>query len=253
MQKRWLLTLAVVLTTGFAAQGAGTDSPASKPATAPATAPNVAPDTRPAPTFKIGAVAVALPAPSVDFVEVGDDSRPKLELFCPDTNRLISGYVTPADLAKIVQSDPKLEMMRYALVEVPRGAEYMDCKPADFKEVLSGIDDAMGGQIDATFKDAQDAIDRRLKDLNLDTIDIGKPSMLGTLFSMTDAKGFGMVTVVKAGGQSKKIACAFSVLRVKQRLLMVYLYSDYKDESSIKWLGETSERWMTAILAANAQ
>ncbi|MEI7768133.1 MAG: hypothetical protein WCJ97_11930 [Phycisphaerae bacterium] len=249
MKKVLLLTvgLAMVLVLGLIAQAQMTGTPATQPATRPATQPAAVP------TYKVGTVAIALPTINADFIEVGEDQRPKMEILCPAVNRLIAVFVTPEDQVKIIKSDNELKMKRYALVEVPRRGEFVNCTPADFQKIAADIAAGPGKELDKGINLAQEELTRRMKDLNLDAIELGKPVPLGTLYSKPDALGAGMVVLVKSGKQNIKVAMALSFIRVKQRLLLVYLYTDYQDVNSIKWLSETSERWATAILEANAK
>jgi len=41
-------------------------------------------------------------------------------------------------------------------------------------------------------------------------------------------------------------------MRVKERLIFVYLYAEYKDEESIVWLRRTTEAWCDEILKLNS-
>jgi hypothetical protein len=62
-----------------------------------------------------------------------------------------------------------------------------------------------------------------------------------------------MVESVSAQGPEIKVAIAVVVLRAQRRILFLYLYSIYKDESTIQWARNASEQWTDAILKANAQ
>ena len=77
------------------------------------------------------------------------------------------------------------------------------------------------------------------------------PVQLGRLFSKRDAYGIGMIMPLSMGGINMKMGMGIALMRVKQRLLFVYLYAEYKNEDTVKWLRKTTDDWADAILKAN--
>jgi hypothetical protein len=208
-------------------------------------------------TVSVGGVSIKMPLPNAEFVEVGYDNREFMEVMTPAQNRLICAYVLTNELARLSKRDEDLQMSRYILVQVPRRGESMDCSAANFEEVVSGAKEAFGDKsgtgVDSIFKEAQDEIDRRLKSLDVEGgISLGKPVQLGSLFTMKDAYSFGMIMPVTVDGKTVKMGCGGILLRVKSRLLFVYVYSEYKDEKTIHYLGQVAEKWAKDILSANA-
>jgi hypothetical protein len=112
-----------------------------------------------------------------------------------------------------------------------------------------------GANLEADVKTAQDDLNHNLKELNSKstTVAIDKPFPIGTLFSKPDAAAFGMIESVSKQGPETKMAVVIVVLRAQNRVLFLYLYSIYKDESTVQWLRNTSEQWADAVLAANKQ
>jgi hypothetical protein len=49
------------------------------------------------------------------------------------------------------------------------------------------------------------------------------------------------------------MAASIMILHVQNRILFLYLYSAYKDESTVQWIRSSSEQWADAVLAANKQ
>ena len=47
------------------------------------------------------------------------------------------------------------------------------------------------------------------------------------------------------------LVCGATMLRTKNRLLLVYIYSEYKDEATVHWVMKTSEAWADTILKSN--
>jgi hypothetical protein len=215
-----------------------------------------APQVLPAETqiFRVGLKSIAIASPSKDLTEIGPDYRVTLETLAPATNRLVAAFTRPEDLHQILAGGDT-PLPRYALVEVPRRAEFADIDPATFKTVADSVAKQLGTSLEADIKTAQDDFNHNLKELNSSsaTIAIGKPFSLGTLFSKPNAAAFGMIASVSGRGPETKMAVAIVVLRVQSRVLYLYLYSIYNGETTVQGLLNTSEQWADAILKANAQ
>ena len=204
------------------------------------------------PTYRAGLKSLVIPAPSSELLETGSDYRVLLENLAPTTNRLIAAFIEPSDL-DIIRSQGSTALNRYALVEVPRRAEFANVTTDQFNEIASSLASQLGVKVDASIKDQQDEINRRLKALgsNVSDITLEKPIQLGTLFSKTDACAYGMIMAISSGGKTKKMMIGVTALRVQSRILLIYTYDKYKDESSVQWVHTTDERWADAILQAN--
>jgi len=204
--------------------------------------------------YRVGLKSIAIPSPLKDLSEIGSDYRVVLETLAPATNRLVAAFNRPEDLHQILAGGDA-PLARYALVEVPRLAEFVDIDSATFKTVADNVATQFGANLEADVKTAQDDLNHNLKELNSKstTVAIDKPFPIGTLFSKPDAAAFGMIESVSKQGPETKMAVVIVVLRAQNRVLFLYLYSIYKDESTVQWLRNTSEQWADAVLAANKQ
>jgi hypothetical protein len=207
----------------------------------------------PVESFKAGGTLIAIPPPIAEMREVGYDNREFMEVFVPTNNRLIAAFVMTKDLPKLTKGSDDLMMSKYAMVQVPRRGEYMDYRASDFKEMTDGAKKEFGDVMNSSMKEAEDEFNRRMKSLDLAeaTVSLGKPIQLGCLFSKQDAYSFGMIMPLSMGGENMKMGMGGALMRVKQRLLFVYLYAEYKDEETVKWLRRATEDWADAILKAN--
>lgn len=232
------LIIACILSLGLSTLGA-----AQEPAT----------NSRHLQTFKAGGIPIIIPPPIMEMSEVGYDKREFMEVFVAPSNRLIAAFVLTKELPTLAAGANNPMLSKYAMIQVPRRGEYMDCRESDFKEVTDGAKKTFGDVMSSSMKDAEDEFNRRMKSLDLEeaTISLNKPIQLGCLFSKKDAYGFGMIMPFSMGGENMKIAMGATLMRVKQRLLFVYLYADYKDENTVKWLRRITENWADAILKAN--
>jgi hypothetical protein len=205
-----------------------------------------------APTYRAGLKSIAIPPPTSDLVETGPDYRVLFETFAPNTNRLIAAFVLPAEAAALRTGGTE-DMSRYALVEVPRAAEFKEVTPEMFKQVADAVATEFGANLDADIKAGSDEVNQRLKDLNSSVagITMDKPVQLGTLFSGSDEDGFGLLMQASAQGSTVKMAMAVVLVRVQDRVVFGYLYTVYEDVDTVRWLSTTSHAWADAILRAN--
>ncbi len=203
--------------------------------------------------YKVGGTPVVILSPAKDLVEVGDDKRPMMENFVPASNRLLAAFVLTDDLPRLAKDATGLGMERYALVEVARRNEDADFEASDFNAVVDTLKTQFGDIVSSTRSDVEDEFNNRMKALHLDeaTVSLGKPIQLGCTFSKPDGYGFGLIVPVTRGSATMNMAMGGAVMRARKRLLFVYLYAEYKNEETIKWLRVTSEAWVDAILGAN--
>jgi len=172
----------------------------------------------------------------------------------PDSNRLIAAFLLTGDLPRLTKGTDQSMLAKYALVEVPRAGEFEDVEDSDFKQLADSTLQEIGNVLDSSVSETEDEFNRRLNDLNVNaTVSLGKPVQLGQLFSKQDAFGFGMISQVTVGGMSANMALAAAIVRTKKRVLFAYLYIQYQNDESVKWLRKTSEEWADAILKANPQ
>jgi hypothetical protein len=82
-------------------------------------------------------------------------------------------------------------------------------------------------------------------------VNLGDSIELGSFFSVKDAFGLGLITPVSVGGKSMLIGKGAVMIRVKDRLLFLYLSTEYKNVATIDWLRYTTEEWANSILKAN--
>jgi hypothetical protein len=204
---------------------------------------------------KAGGVSVAIPAPVGGFVEVGSDKRDFFEYLVPSSNRLLCVFV-PADLLPLLKN-PARGLGRYMVVEISRQLDEgnSEVTPANFQEIVSGIKQQLGdtNAFNRTVQTSSEEVSRKLKAVDASKdVAIGQVSPLGTLFEKQDVYAFAMVAPVSSGGVTVKMINASVMLRVRGRLVFVYIFAGGSDETSLKWVEQTAEQWAQQVLTANA-
>jgi len=198
------------------------------------------------PEVRTGGIVIKLPGPATDFEEAGDQLRTTFfELLTPSTNRLLSAYLPSQILVKWNARKPG------ALDVYARQAEYSDCTPQAFDQVLKSVEPSMG-KLDVKVGEIEQEINIRLKSLGTRPIEVDHPEMLGNIFRKSNAAGFAMLIAVKQDDRSDTMAGGVALLRVKQRLIFAYLYHKYESPDSVNWVRKNLEAWCDTILARNS-
>ncbi len=202
---------------------------------------------------RAGQVSFVMPSPSPDLVEMGPDLRVLMEIATPNTNRLVAAFISPDELAKLpggLTGAPQ----RYALVEVLRRAEFVDVDEATFKQVVDAMSTQLAnGEAQSTMVKQQDRINEKIDDLGLKSgkVTIDKPVQLGSIFSNANSYGFCMLEPMASNGKTENMVNGVALVRVKNRLLYVYVYAKYEDKSTVDWVLKTTQAWADAILKQN--
>jgi len=202
--------------------------------------------------IKAGGVTLTIPSPASDFAEVGDKLRTTLfELLLPSTNRLLSAYLPAQKLAELNAGKLLGWMDLYAMLEVPRQAEYADCTEQAFAKVLQSIDPSLANLDAKTVAQMEEEMNIHLKSIGTKPVEMGRPEILGKLFQKSNAAALAMLIGIKRDERSVNMACAFAVLRVKKRLIFAYVYRKYESPDEVIWLRKNLEAWCDAILTNN--
>jgi hypothetical protein len=204
------------------------------------------------PEVKAGGIMLTLPAPASDFADAGDRLRTTVfELLVPATNRLLSAYIPVVQLAEVSAGKAPGGLEVYAMVEVPRQAEYNECTPEFFAQFLKGLEPALGKLDLKTAGEMEAEINIHLKSLGSKSIEIGHSESLGSVFQKNNAAGFAMLAAYQQGDRTITMASGIAAIRVKQRLVLAYLFRKYESPDTVKWLRKTLEAWGDQILARN--
>lgn len=202
-------------------------------------------------SFKAGGTPIKIPAPDADLIEVGYDVREQMEIFVPSSNRLLCGFMREVDIPRFVKGEENFILPKYASVQVARQGEYQNFKTTDFKDLVVYVKDSLGAEMAAITEESEAEFNRRMESMNLEKISFGKPVQLGTFFSKDNTYSFGMLVTNSDGKMSWTMVIGTTFVRVKNRLLFVYIFANHKDDATIAMVRKTSEQWADAILAAN--
>lgn len=148
-------------------------------------------------------------------------------------------------------------MIHYAFIETLRQAEFVALDESTYKQAAAEVAKQYGSTIDAPSVDVkgfQDEVNHKIKAMGgSKEVSLGKPEMLGTIFSKPDATSFGMLMDVAYTGKTAKVVIGSTLLKVQDRLLYEVVFALYTGDDSLAWVRTTSEQWADAILKANLQ
>jgi len=233
-----LLCLLVLLTNGFVLFSQTTESASGAAGSSTASV-----------IRNVGVKSIDFTCPDTSYLEVSDQFYNMIKSFVPESNRLVCAFLTRADVAKLEEGkDP--DMDKYILVEVSNAAENQDCKPADFKEVKSSMSDITSGLSDKG-SDMMTEINNKLKAMDLGGVQLNDPVDLGVLFNKEDAAASGMLFKVSQAESVKTYIASILLIRLKERLIFVYIYKTYNGESTVKEITSFTDEYTTALLTAN--
>lgn len=197
--------------------------------------------------LEVGEKTLLIPAPLSDFVESGDIKRIVAENQVPEGNKLIA-YFLPEDIAKQVGIEPSKKMF----IQVGKEVESLLCSQSDFIDVKESLktEFSSSGLLEVV-KDAN-SIFKSTQDI-LGKAEIGEMKTIGSILETRDAISF--LTVVKYNfdeGSSRVIGSA-SCVRVKQKVLLIYVFNVLENEESINWVSSITKDWLNSILKINSE
>jgi hypothetical protein len=205
----------------------------------------------PARSYTVGGTSIAIPAPPrQSMVELGNN-RGVFDPAVPDSNRLVAAFVQQKDVAAL-QSKTLTALTQYALVEAMRSSESTNVSEDEFKSDVAEVAKEMNSVMDSSFKEGQDAFNKRMKAMNLNVqVTYGKPVSLGAFFSEPNAYAFGMMAPVSTNGKTTNMIVATVLVRARSRIFFAYYFAAYQNEQTPGQARAISQQWADAILAAN--
>jgi hypothetical protein len=204
------------------------------------------------PRVKVGGISLALPGPNDDFEEAGDKLRTRFfEQLAPAENRLLTAYLPARTLSEIGKGTIPDALEVYAMVQTPRKAEYFNCTPSSFEEIRLGLERSLGKLLAGSGAAVERELGLRVKSLGAKAVKAGRPEPLGGLYQKVDAAGFAMLSAIPYSKGAVTMAGGLAAVRVRERLLLVYLFRKYESVESVTWIRQNLELWSDAIMAKN--
>lgn len=211
--------------------------------------------------LQLGRVGVVLPAPE-GFEEVAsqfESVRTNMAATEDPGNEFLAAHL-PAETAAALRRGERVSPDFYTKVSILRQFKDRDVTEAELRQMAS-LFSARAGQLfdpDGTLmKERVRQLEDALTGLSGTQTDVGfgQPEMLGVL---EDAPGvFSMMMRIsisyKAGETAKVVPllATMSMVRVRSRLLYVYVYKRFESRADVNLLRDFTRKWTASIAAAN--
>ncbi|TAL31845.1 MAG: hypothetical protein EPN97_10570 [Alphaproteobacteria bacterium] len=220
----------------------------------------------PAPSFAQGKqVAVgdtAITLPQMDgFTELygqNPDFDKIVEQFVPQGNRMLAVYVSAADVAAM-NANPQAGLKKYILVQtnvqplVVNGA-------GDFNVIKEDFANQIGSGAWQDDKSVNEAVDKASGYLRSQSdpqaeLKIGDTRYLGKIADSADALSVMMLTnygiTTPKGEVSYPVVAGISVLKLKSRVVILFVYSNYGGEADIDFVSRNAKKFIEKAVGLN--
>jgi hypothetical protein len=209
----------------------------------------------------IGKVRIELPVPlgSVEIAGQLPVFRKIVESVVPEGNTLIGLYAPEADVKKAAQGG--VDLPHYMMAQSTRAAENLDVSAADFESLaelskaqLPSLKDVIDGAAKDAIKKATDTLSAETR-TDMDT-QLGETKILGVYAEEKDWLGLSLTMRVQAAGADetgnpRTLVCAANTVRVRNRLLYLFVYAQYASDADKVWTERVSRDWINATWRAN--
>jgi hypothetical protein len=201
-------------------------------------------------SVNIGGVTIKIPSPLKNYYKVSTNKSDILKSYVPDGNNLLVAYVDSSD--NIILSNGtsnQVSLNKCMLVQSNKPYETYSITENKLKEI----------RIENFGKTKY--VLQQLLDTNTVYIDKYRTNNsgiftetsknIGVIYENKNAFGILVSIVENNGSQYQFSTCIAGYVRVKNRLIFTFVFTDYNYNSDIIWASNVSEKWAKAIIEAN--
>ena len=175
----------------------------------------------------------------------------------PQTNRMLDYYLSSQDLYR-VKHGANAFLHRYMVVQTHQRFETRDISNSQFQHVIEASQRRHQSLVFQLTKAKAENLHATLTMLRQQlgaSFKLGRPAPLGVISRsdehLTMAYIFNYSTNLVAGMNRRFRIGAVSIVRVKNKLLFLYVYGGYETSKDLNWIKDTSRRWVASILHHN--
>ncbi len=212
-------------------------------------------------TFQMGNKQIVIPAPS-GFTEAASQIQVIKDRFTVTeaaSNDLLAVHIPNGDY-QLFKKGEFADLTFYTKVSVSKRLRNETASEANFvsfveafKKYFPAYSDPKGSVMKKTLT----RISENLSSLNQEktTVIIDKPHNLGEI--VNERNSFGVIilsqvtTKIGDAEEVRTLLSGISVIRVREKIIFVYTYKDYKNEQDITDLKIFSSNWLKQLAAAN--
>ncbi|HWN08304.1 MAG TPA: hypothetical protein VNO50_03375 [Pyrinomonadaceae bacterium] len=211
--------------------------------------------------FQMGQQRITIPAPD-GFEEASSQFKSIKDRFTVTEatgNEVLAVHLPKSDCDKL-RSGVAIDLNFYTKISVRESVRASDLSPPQFARLISEFRGASSKIMDINSPETKTNLarmNRNLSELNQQEvkIDLSQPVNLGEFDTRPNIYSVMLLVNLKSktadGDVVKVIVGSLSYVRVKQRLIYVYTYREYKSTNDIEVLRDFTKQWIGQILAAN--
>jgi hypothetical protein len=207
-------------------------------------------------TIELGGKTIHAPAPSGfhEISELSPGTRELAETMTPATNHLLAVFVTEGDRGRILKGESP-ELSRYMFLQSPKDARPLDVSEAFFQQLAGEYKRQQAKLFESVKAKIGLEIDKALGERYGASLRFGDQVPLGVFLDRPNVVGsaiFSKIQVSAAGSHRDELLVgAFSLMRVRERILFAYVYGRYGSQEDLEWVRSTSTAWVEQILHSN--
>ena len=206
---------------------------------------------------------VTIEAPSLpgfnEISKISPEVVALAEAMIPPANRLLGVYLSDRDYEKLVNGESP-EFDRYIFIQVHRELENKNVSRADFREIATQLKAQQDTILDDVREDVGKIFDSASNQISKDydvSLDmrLGDQKSLGVFLDQPNAVAFTSLVKYQGSleGESFDYVMAGStmLMKVKRRLLYLYVYSQYDEQADADWVESRTTELANLLLTAN--
>ena len=199
-------------------------------------------------TIDVGGKSIVIPSPENNLAEVGDTIRKKYEFEVPKEASLKAVFL-PNDFIQKFGIEPTSGEKEKVLVMVYKDFDNKELSEKDFVDLMKSITSTLPSDLPQYFKDAN-KINLKLKDA-IEKQEVGTPVFLGTALDIKDAFAFLMSIKSNTNNGLQKVLAGSLYIRLKNKVLVIYIYNYQESEESLAWICNTIQTWSKSLFELN--
>jgi hypothetical protein len=211
-------------------------------------------------SLQLGDVVIVVPPPN-GFEEAAsqfENIRTRMSVTEDPGNDMLAVHLPAADCEKLRQGAvPGLTF--YTKISVRKAIRSQNYSPVEFEAIRSDFQKQSTALLDITspqFKSTLEHAEKAIKELgDQSKLEMSQPVNLGEFDSKPNIYSVMLLlNLTFRDGDNQRVIpllSSISFVRVKQRLLYVYVYRRYESKADVEVLRDFSQQWTASIVAAN--
>jgi hypothetical protein len=197
----------------------------------------------------VGGTSILIPTPENDFIEVGEEDRKIVGIQIPEMNNVKALFLLKEIYQKI--GIKPFNLKRTVMIEVVKTFENMKFSEKDFIDFKT----LYANSLSTVLSDAEKTVNlhyAKIKDI-VGNAEVGKAFVLGTILDRKDANAFLIWNKVKTDEAAIEVVTGNLTIRIKNKILFVYVSNELKDDESLFWVSNTIQNYSQMIFDLNKE